>query len=676
MRSRRFYPALMLAGLTAVYFVAGKLGLKLAFVNASASPVWPPAGIALGALLLLGYRAWPAIFLGAFLVNLSTAGNAATSVAIGAGNTLEAICGAWLVNRFAGGLGVFDRAENVFGFAVAAMISTAIAPSVGVTSLALAGFADWHNYGAVWLTWWLGDASGDLIVAPVIILWAMAPSWRWSRREALEVGLLFVLLVLLGETVFGGWFPITAESYPISFICGPVLVWTAFRFAQRETATGIFILCAIAIWGTLHNYGPFVMRNENQSLLILQSSTAVLTLTAMALAAAMAERRRASAALEQQKAVVEAANRTKDNFLAMLSHELRTPLTPVVAALGILERELWQNESKSALAMIRRNIDVESRLIDDLLDLTRISKGKLELKFERVDAHEPIAQVLEMCAPEAEGKRLCVQGELRAAHHHVEADPTKFQQIIWNLLRNAIKFNKQGSSVTIASSNETPETLTITVSDAGVGIAPEVMPRIFEPFERAGRSFQQGFGGLGLGLAISKSLAEAHGASLTAKSDGVDRGATFSLTIKTAAPPERSAHVAETPSHAPTGAFRILLVEDHADTCAALKRLLAQDGHTVATAHSLHSAMERAKGEAFDVLISDVGLPDGTGMELMTRLAATSPMRGIAISGFGTSDDIERSLQAGFSQHLVKPLKAEELAAAVQAVMTPSRVRT
>src|SRR6266699_1683436 len=340
--------------LTLVYFIAGKFGLMLASLHASASPVWPPAGIALAALIVLGYRAWPAIFVGAFLVNFTTAGNVATSLAVASGNTLEAMCGAWLVNRFAGGTTAFDRPQGVFKFALAAVVSTIISPAFGVTSLALAGFADWANYGAIWLTWWLGDTTGDLLIAPLIILWSIASKRRWNRREAVEAGILLLLLFVLSEAVFGGWLTISARNYPIGFISGPIVIWTAFRFTQRETATGIFILSAIAIWGTLHGFGPFVGETENQSLLTLQSWTAVLTITAMALSAGMAERRRAEEALQQQKAIVEAADRTKDHFLAMLSHELRTPLTPVIAALETLETELGQaQDSKAALAMIR-----------------------------------------------------------------------------------------------------------------------------------------------------------------------------------------------------------------------------------------------------------------------------------------------------------------------------------
>jgi TolB-like protein/integral membrane sensor domain MASE1/class 3 adenylate cyclase/tetratricopeptide (TPR) repeat protein len=344
MQSRRFSGLPLIGILTAIYFIAGKLGLMLASLHASASPVWPPAGIALAALLLLGYRAWPAIFVGAFLVNVTTAGNVATSFAIAIGNTLEALAGAWLVNRFADGTAPFNRPQGVFKFALAVAISTVIGPAFGVTSLAVAGFADWTNYGAIWLTWWLGDATGDLVFTPLVLLWSVASKRHWNKKEAAEVGALLLLLVLLSGVVFSGWPAVSARNYPIALICGPVVIWTAFRFTQRETATGIFILSAIAVWGTLHGFGPFVGETENQSLLALQWWTAVLSITAMALCAGMAERRRVEEELQQQKVVVKSANGTKDHFLAMLSHELRTPLTPVISALESLDTEPAQTE--------------------------------------------------------------------------------------------------------------------------------------------------------------------------------------------------------------------------------------------------------------------------------------------------------------------------------------------
>ncbi len=669
MHLRRFSRLPAISVLTLFYFIVGKLSLKLAFVHASASPVWPPAGVALAALIVLGYRVWPAIFLGAFLVNVTTAGNIVTSLCIATGNTLEALCGAWLVNRFAGGTRVFDRPQDVFKFALAAAASTTIAPTLGVTSLALGAFANWANYGTIWMTWWLGDTAGDLVVAPLILLWMIAPMRRWNRRDAVEVGILLLLLVVLGEAVFGGWLPISAKNYPLSFICGPVVIWTAFRFTQRETATGIFILSAIAIWGTLHNFGPFVMRTENQSLLTLQTWTVVLTITAMALSAAMAERRRAEAALQQQKTAVEAANRTKDNFLAMLSHELRTPLTPVLAALDALETLPAQSEdSKASLGMIRRNVELESQLIDDLLDLTRIAKDKLQLKFDQIDAHEAITNVAEICKMEANARKIRVHLNLRAGANYVTADMAKFQQIIWNLLKNAIKFTNENGEIAISSINPSPQVLSISVRDTGIGIEPEMMERIFNPFEQGDQSLHRRFGGLGLGLAISKSLAEAHGGALMARSDGRDQGSTFVLTMSTVPPPQRRA-LERKSGPLEARPLRILLVDDHQDTCIALERLLVRRGHLVAAAHNVRSAMETAARNQFDLLISDIALPDGTGTDLIACLRAMSPVRGIAISGFGMNGDIEKSLNAGFSEHLVKPVKLEKLEAAIDRVM-------
>ena len=236
----------------------------------------------------------------------------------------------------------FSSTTRVFKFALAAAISAVVSPLFGVTSLALDGFADWTNYGEIWVTWWLGDVAGDQIFLRWFFFGALGGNY-WKKEEAVEVGVLFLLLALLSAVVFGGWLEISAKNYPIAFICGPIVIWTAFRFTQRETATGIFILSVIAVWGTVHDFGPFVGKAKSVAAPV-QSCTAVLVITAMALSAGMAERRRIEEELQEQKTTVEAANRTKDNFLAMLSHELRTPLTPVLSALELLETEPTQTE--------------------------------------------------------------------------------------------------------------------------------------------------------------------------------------------------------------------------------------------------------------------------------------------------------------------------------------------
>jgi two-component system CheB/CheR fusion protein len=274
-----------------------------------------------------------------------------------------------------------------------------------------------------------------------------------------------------------------------------------------------------------------------------------------------------------------------------------------------------------------------------------------------------------MCQAEAEAKSIRVQVNLRAADHYVAADEARFQQIIWNLLKNAFKFSRQAGKVMISSSNESPHQLTISVQDEGIGIPPGAIERIFDPFEQGERSLKQRFGGLGLGLAICKSLAQAHGASLIAKSDGINRGATFSLSITTV-PPAQDAAASEKQPQLSARTFRILLVDDHADTCAILQKLLVARGHRVTATHDIRSALDRAERDHFDLIISDVGLPDGNGTELMTRLGAASRIPGIAMSGFGTNADREKSLAAGFSEHLVKPITMERLEAAIQTVLT------
>ncbi|MBZ5648663.1 MAG: MASE1 domain-containing protein [Acidobacteriia bacterium] len=275
----------------AAYFVAGKLGLRMAIVNPSATVVWPPAGIALAAFLVLGYRIWPAILLAAFLVNLTTAGNAATSLGIALGNTLEGVVGAFLVNRFAQGREVFDREENIVRFAIlAGMGSTMVSATIGVTSLALGGFADWSRFGSIWSEWWTGDMTGVLVVAPVLVLWSTRPMTRGRPRISEATGLLLGLL-LIGTSVFGGLFPPSATDYPL-FLCIPFLLWASLRFTQRQAATATLLLSGIAVWGTMYGLGPFVRRSPHESLLLLQAFTGFMSVMTLAVAALVNQRRR------------------------------------------------------------------------------------------------------------------------------------------------------------------------------------------------------------------------------------------------------------------------------------------------------------------------------------------------------------------------------------------------
>ncbi len=304
--SRRTEYLAALAILLTVYFLAGKLGLKLAFVHASATAVWPPTGIALASFLVVGYRVWPAIFLGAFLVNITTEGSIATSTGIAAGNTLEGLLGAYLVNKFANGRDAFDKPRTVFKFALlAGVFSTTVSATVGVVSQSLGGFARWNDYGAIWLTWWLGDAAGALLIAPLLVLWTRKPSLRWSQAQVGELVFFLAVLLLTGLVVFAGWLPRGAQNYPLSFLCIPLVIWPAFRFGPREAVTVACLRSGIGIWGTLHRYGPFVQESPNESLIFLQAFMAVISVTAMALAAVVTAQRGGEDALRKAHAELE-----------------------------------------------------------------------------------------------------------------------------------------------------------------------------------------------------------------------------------------------------------------------------------------------------------------------------------------------------------------------------------
>ncbi len=283
-----------------VYVATGRAGLSLAFMNSSATAVWAPTGIALAATLICGYRVWPVIFLGALLVNLTNTGSLPASLMIAVGNTLEALLGAYLVNRYARGSHVFDQAADIVKFTVlAAMLSTTVSATVGVTSLVLNELANRADYGSIWLTWWLGNATGALIITPVLVLWTRNPQICWSTRQAVEALLLLLCFMLAGFWVFGGWSQLSVQNYPLGFVMLPFIVWFALRFGQRGVATAILILVCIALKGVLHGFGPFIGVDQDGTLLLLQIFMGMLVLTGLILAAVVAERKRVEERLRE-----------------------------------------------------------------------------------------------------------------------------------------------------------------------------------------------------------------------------------------------------------------------------------------------------------------------------------------------------------------------------------------
>ena len=358
------------------------------------------------------------------------------------------------------------------------------------------------------------------------------------------------------------------------------------------------------------------------------------------------------------------SNLAKDQFLAMLSHELRTPLTPVLASAIALESELGlPQEIQQSLQMIRRNVELEARLIDDLLDLTRIDRGKVQLSFEIVDAHSLLQNALDICQAEIGRKHLNCSLRLAANNVYMRADPARLQQIFWNLINNAVKFTPRDGQIIIATSNNSDGQLRVEIVDTGLGIEPEALPKIFDAFEQGSRTQ---LGGLGLGLAISKALVEAHKGTILAQSAGRNKGATFTLLFPTTEKADIQIAPAALPRIAERQGLRILLVEDHEDTNRSLSNLLRRRGYLVQSALDIQSAIDLSTREPFDVLISDLALPDGSGVDLMRKLNSDGQVFGIALTGFGMEDDIRKSYDAGFKHHLVKPIDLNKLDSLIQ----------
>ena len=379
-----------------------------------------------------------------------------------------------------------------------------------------------------------------------------------------------------------------------------------------------------------------------------------------------------AAALLQAKEEAERANRAKDRFLAVLSHELRTPLLPIVAAAQALQNAVPVPLAFSGLLpMIRRNVLLEARLIEDLLDLTAISAGKLSLRRAPVDMHKVIAAVVEMVQETADEKQITLSVRWHATRGTVDGDAARLQQVLWNLARNAVKFTPQGGSVRIEVDDDGGQ-LRLRCIDDGIGIEAKALTTVFSAFEQANSDIARRFGGLGLGLAIAHGLVGQHGGSLSVSSDGPGRGATFTLCLDTVDTPGAVAAqpVAPAPDGAASHPVRMLLVEDNEDAASAMTLSLEYMGYAVTHAPTLRAAIAASEREPFDVIVTDLGLPDGSGLALGPALSARAPL--IALSGFGSAEDVARSMAAGFAAHLVKPTDPDEVHATVGKILLRS----
>jgi signal transduction histidine kinase/integral membrane sensor domain MASE1 len=663
-----------------VYFVAGRLGQSLASHHQSVSGFWPPSGIALAAVLLLGERIWPAIYIGSFAVNLTTSHAPIASLVIASGNTFGCLVGAWMIRRFAGGLAAFETAPAILLFAELVIASSIIAPTIGLVALFAGNLVGNASPGAIWYMWWLGDATGALVLTPLIVYWARGNFEDWSSRKGIEALFLFVTVVLTGYAIFAG--TPAEQRYPLEFLVYPSLLIVALRFGPRETITAIVVLTAFAVAGTVTGVGPFVRASRFESILLLQAFVATSAVASLALATEAARRRemerevlqfnseltqrveartddlrrlhgrlaeaqhvahlgswewtigadvvwwseelyrifdlpvaspvtystfldrvhpddrghvnarvrraidttepfsfehrivrrdgtvrvvstqgrvitdehgRARRMLgighditqrkqaeaerlqllreQEARREAEALNRSKDQFLRTLSHELRTPLNAVLGWADILRSANSDEEVRErALDAIVRNTSIQAQLVSDILDVARIRSGTLRVDPQPILLREVIDGAVEIIAPMMASKNIGVRVSIAPGAEKLVGDGQRLQQVFWNLLSNAAKFVPVNGHVDVAATVGAGDDLHIAVLDDGPGIDPDFLPHVFEEFSQADDSIARQYGGLGLGLAITKHLVRLHAGDISA-SNRPEGGAAFRIRL-------------------------------------------------------------------------------------------------------------------------------------------------
>ena len=651
-----------LVAIGVIYFALAKGGLALASIHPSATPIWPPTGVALAAVLLWGYRTWPAIFTAAMIANATTAGSVATAIAIATGNSLEAVVGAYLINRWSSGCNTFSTPNSVAKFAlICFVIATPISASIGLTSLATAGYIEWTNFANAWVTWWLGDVTGALVIAPVIVLWASSHYHAFNRNEFLETVGVLATAAAVGLIAFSPLIEQTPSRDPLGFLAILPMLWAALRRGPRDTATVALVLAGITIWGTLTGGGPFTIADLNVSFLLVLMFLISITVPSLLLSADVEVRkkaeeslRRAQIELERKVAErtreLELANAAKSRFLAMASHDLRQPLHALGLFVAQLRTPLKSGERTKTIERIDATRKEMNEMFNSLLDISRLDAGILTPKITEF----PIARLLQKIetrfdqATREKGLRLRV----RRSDAWVRSDAMLLERILLNLVSNAVRYTLRGGI--IVGCRRRGEMLRIEVWDSGPGIPEDQKQNIFGEFFQLTAPDRNRYGGLGLGLAIVDRLRLLLNHQIDLAST-VGRGSRFAILVPMADECVTSTEPVDSPHPA---AFAvegkvILVIADAPTVREGTGGLLGKWGYSVLTAGSDEAALIRLaeRQQRPDLIISDYHLASGkTGIRAIEQINAAfgSSIPAILISGDTAPEPLRDAKDRGY----------------------------
>jgi signal transduction histidine kinase/CheY-like chemotaxis protein len=651
-----------LVAIGVIYFALAKGGLALASIHPSATPIWPPTGVALAAVLVWGYRTWPAIFTAAVIANATTAGSVATAIAIATGNSLEAVVGAYLINRWSSGCNTFSTPNSVAKFAlICFVIATPISASIGLTSLATAGYIERTNFANAWVTWWLGDVTGALVIAPVIILWASSHYHAFNRNEFLETVGVLATAAAVGLIAFSPLIEHTPSRDPLGFLAILPMLWAALRRGPRDTATVALVLAGITIWGTLAGGGPFTTADLNDSFLLVLMFLISITVPSLLLSADVEVRkkaeeslRRAQIELERKVAErtqeLELANAAKSRFLAMASHDLRQPLHALGLFVAQLRTPLKSGERTKTIERIDATRKEMNEMFNSLLDISRLDAGILTPEI----AEFPIARLLQKIettfdqATREKGLRLRV----RRSDAWVRSDAMLLERILLNLVSNAVRYTLRGGIV--VGCRRRGEMLRIEVWDSGPGIPEDQKQNIFGEFFQLTTPERNRYGGLGLGLAIVERLRLLLNHQIDLAST-VGRGSRFAILVPMADECVTSTEPVD-PPHPAAFAVEgkvILVIADAPTVQEGTGGLLGKWGYSVLTAGSHEAALIRLAEcqQRPDLIISDYHLASGkTGIRAIEQINAAfgSSIPAILISGDTAAEPLRDAKDRGY----------------------------
>jgi signal transduction histidine kinase len=530
-----------LLAIFAVYFFTARIGLSLDAVSGFATLVWPPTGIALAALLILGYRYWPAIAAGAFLVNIVTGASRFVALGIAAGNTLEALAGAYLLTRLFDFHISLERVKDVLALIwYGAMVSTLISATIGVSVITLGGAAK-VSFGETWLAWWIGDMLGNLVVAPLILVWVARFRQPISRKQFTEAVMPIALLIVASVLTFYGLPRFGIRPFTFAYAIVPFLIWISLRFRQRGCVTATFVVSTIAIWGTVVTT-PHEPSALSHNLILLQCFIGITAATFMVMAAVVAEREltqkkepelaQKAVMLTKQRLRLETLNKAKDEFISIASHQLRTPATIVKQYLGMLLDAYVGTLPKQQRAYVKAAYDNNERqlkIINDLLRVARLDANKNNLDKSLCDITKLVYEII------AHNKRSFAKRQqqllMQTGRRHIRAhaDEEFLRMVIENLIDNAGKYTGEGGTISIALA-QSDDRILLHVSDTGMGIAKKDQARLFQKFSRIENAQSRSINGSGLGLYWAKKVVDLHGGTLTLASE-MGKGSTFTMSL-------------------------------------------------------------------------------------------------------------------------------------------------